>query len=91
MRRRGPHIDGYPDYPLAAIRAGIDRHLELARLTNPDVRCAGISLQLSQLPPSRHADALAAMEDVTGLPCVDPAITGTGMLIDALLGMPEGR
>nr|WP_246350337.1 DUF1611 domain-containing protein [Sphingobium boeckii] len=79
------HVDGYPDFPLVDIQTGIAQHLELARLTNPDVRCAGISLQLSQLPKADHAAALAAMEDRTGLPCVDPAITGTDRLIDFLL------
>lgn len=83
------HVDGYPDFPLIDVRIGIERHLELARLTNPAVRCAGISLQLSQLPDARRLDTLAKLEDRTGLPCVDPAITGTGKLIDALLRSPS--
>lgn len=80
------HIDGYPDFPLIDIETGIARHLELARLTNPSVRCAGISLQLQHLPASERLAALCALEDRTGLPCDDPAITGTGKLIDSLIG-----
>lgn len=82
------HVDGYPAVPIVDIATGIERHLELARLTNPAVRCAGISLQLSQLPEERRLDALAALEQRTGLPCADPAVTGTGKLIDALTTPP---
>lgn len=82
-------IDGYPSFPLVDIRTGIERHLDLARLTNPDVRCAGVSLQLSQLPVDRRLDALAAFENDIGLPCVDPAISGTGKLVDALVSTPR--
>lgn len=79
------HVDGYPGFPLIDIETGIARHLELARLTNPDVRCAGISLQLQHLPEAQRLNALAALEDRTGLPCADPAITGVGRLVDSLL------
>lgn len=80
------HIDGYPGFPLIGIETGIARHLELARLTNPAVRCAGISLQLQHLPEGERLAALAMLEDRTGLPCADPAITGTARLIDSLIG-----
>ncbi len=79
------HIDGYPHFPLVDIETGIARHLELARLTNFDARCAGISLQLSRLPEVERLKILSATEDRTGLPCVDPAITGVGRLIDSLV------
>lgn len=78
-------VDGYPGYPTTDVEIGIARHLDLARLTNPDVRCAGVSLQLAHLPERKRLDALAAFEDRIGLPCVDPAISGTARLVDALL------
>ncbi len=82
------HIDGYPGFPLAEIEIGIARHLELARLTNPEVRCVGVSLQLSRLPETARLPALRELEARLGLPCVDPAITGAGRLVDSLLELP---
>jgi uncharacterized NAD-dependent epimerase/dehydratase family protein len=82
------HLDGYPDFPIVDIETGIERHLEMARLTNPDVRCAGISLQTARLPEDERLAALEAMEQRTGLACVDPAVTGTGRLVEALAAIP---
>ena len=82
------HLDGYPDFPLLDIETGIERHLQMARLTNPAVRCAGISLQTARLPPPERLAALEALERRTGLPCVDPAVTGTARLVQALQQIP---
>ena len=82
------HLDGYPDFPLADLDISIERHLQMARLTNPAVRCAGISLQTAHLPPGERLAALEALERRLGLPCVDPAVTGTGRLVDALQQIP---
>src|SRR5690606_32961867 len=71
-----PHVDGYPDYPLPSLRRCIDFNLEAARLTNPAVRWAGISLNTSRLP---EAEGLRVLEETGrefGLPCFDPIATG---------------
>jgi uncharacterized NAD-dependent epimerase/dehydratase family protein len=78
-------VDGYPDFPVSDIQSGIARHLEMARLTNPDVRCAGLSLQTRHLPRAEALRSIEQFEARTGYVCVDPALTGTGRLIDALM------
>lgn len=82
------HLDGYPGFPLVDLETGIERHLQMARLTNPAVRCAGVSLQTANLPPAERLGALEALERRLGLPCVDPAVTGTGRLVQALQQIP---
>jgi len=59
-------------------------YTEMARLTNPDARVTGISLNTSKMA---EADALAVIAETgqrLGLPCVDPFRTGVGPLVDAL-------
>lgn len=70
-----------PSLPLA-----IARNLEAARLTNPDVRCVGISLNTSRLSAEDSATLMAATSRELGLPCVDPVRTGVAALVDRLLG-----
>lgn len=79
------HIDGYPDYPLPGLADCIAANLAMARLTNPQVRCIGVSLNTSGLPAAGRAAALAAVSAELGLPCVDPIATGTAALVERLL------
>jgi len=76
-------IVGLPDYPVPALVDAIDLTLRLARLTNPHVRCAGISLNTSKLS---EAEAQAAIERCTaemGIPAADPMRPGPAF--DALI------
>jgi uncharacterized NAD-dependent epimerase/dehydratase family protein len=75
---------GYPDYPIQPLDHCIDVHLVNGRLTNPDIRCVGISLNTSALSSEARARAIGSIEQRLGLPCVDPAVTGTGPIIAAL-------
>lgn len=65
-------IDDYPDFPLPDLPTCIERHLEMGRLTNPQVRCVGLSVNTSGLPAGERRRWLAAQAEATGLPCVDP-------------------
>ena len=76
---------GYPDRPIAGLQDCIDLHLLNGRLTNPAIRCAGVSLNTFALAADERARAIEAVEQRLGLPCVDPAVTGTSRIIDALL------
>jgi uncharacterized NAD-dependent epimerase/dehydratase family protein len=60
------------ELPLPCVRETIDLALRLARRTNPDVRCAGASLNTSRLDPARAGDAIARLEQEIGLPVADP-------------------
>jgi uncharacterized NAD-dependent epimerase/dehydratase family protein len=52
------------------------------RRTNPGIRCVGISVNTSGLPPAERQDWLARLSAETGLPCVDPLIEGCGAIVD---------
>ncbi|WP_332819715.1 N-acetyltransferase DgcN [Sphingopyxis sp.] len=74
------HIDGYPDFILPDLERCIEVNLGMARLTNPDVRCAGVSINTSRLPASDRAAHLRRIEDRLMLPCFDPVATGAEAL-----------
>ncbi|RMB08753.1 DUF1611 domain-containing protein [Eilatimonas milleporae] len=78
------HISGWPDFPLPGVAEAIARTVDIGRLTNPDIRCVGISVNTSGLPAAERAGYLAALGDAHGLPCVDPLATGTGPILERL-------
>ena len=43
------HVLGHPGYPLPSIEQVIEQTIALGRLTNPEIRCVGISLNTSKL------------------------------------------
>jgi uncharacterized NAD-dependent epimerase/dehydratase family protein len=86
-----PHMLGYPEYPLPSLEECIAHTLACGRLTNREIQCVGISLNTSQLPEAGRLAAISAVERQTGLPCADPALTGTGKLADALVALGIAR
>jgi uncharacterized NAD-dependent epimerase/dehydratase family protein len=78
------HIDGYPDFPVPDLQACIDLNLQLGRLTNKAVRCAGISVNTSKLSASQRDEYLRELERRFGVPCIDPVATGAGKIADLL-------
>jgi uncharacterized NAD-dependent epimerase/dehydratase family protein len=75
------HVDGYPDYPLPELAECIELNLRLARRTNRDARCAGISVNTAAIAPDMRTAHLRAIEDRFGLPCFDPLATGADALV----------
>lgn len=69
-------ILGLDDYPLPSLEAAISLNLELARRTNPRVRCAGISLNTAALDAARARAVLAERKAQLGLPVADPMRNG---------------
>ena len=71
--------------PIARIEDVIAETTSLGRLTNPDIRCAGIAMDTSALAT---ADAMRVIEQ-TGrrfeLPACDPVRQGVGVIVDGLL------
>lgn len=78
-------VDGWEGFPLPSIQQLIDRAVLLGSLTNPAVRCVGISLNTSKVPAAERAAVLAAYAAASGLPCVDPLVEGVGPIVDRLL------
>jgi uncharacterized NAD-dependent epimerase/dehydratase family protein len=79
------HMRGLPNYQLPDLQLCIDRNVEAAQLTNPAVRCVGVSVYTRALDNSAARDYLRQTEDQLGLPCVDPVRTGVGPIVDRLL------
>jgi uncharacterized NAD-dependent epimerase/dehydratase family protein len=79
-----PHMRGLPQYRLPDLEACIEANLTAARLTNPEVRLLGFSLNTSALDDGAASRALRETEARFGLPAVDPLRTGVAPLADAI-------
>jgi len=79
------HMRGLPGRSLAELAECLDRNLEAARLTSPDVRAAGICLNTSGLEPDEARRLCDRIEDRLDLPATDPIAFGVGPIIDELL------
>jgi uncharacterized NAD-dependent epimerase/dehydratase family protein len=84
------HMRGLPNYKLPGLKLCIARNIEAAQLTNPDVRCVGISVNTAGLDPAASGDYLRRTEDEQGLPCVDPMRGGVGAIVDRLVNPLAG-
>lgn len=74
-------VSGWPHIPLPTIGEVIERTVAIGRLTNPAIRCVGISVNTSTLPDGERAGYLQGLSDRYGLPCVDPMAGGTMELL----------
>ncbi len=78
------HMRALPGRPLPSLEQVIEMNLTAARITNPDVKVIGVSVNTSSVSED---EALAYCNSVTeqlGLPCVDPIRHGVGALVEAL-------
>lgn len=79
------HILGFPGFPVPDIARCIERNLELARLTNPNVRCVGVSVNTGGLTDFERAQVLGPIAEQMHLPVTDPIALSAGSIIDFLL------
>ncbi len=87
-RRR---LVGHPEYALPSVEEIIDVALRLGCRTNPAIRCAGVSLNTSQME-ARAAENLVKKEsDRLSLPVADPMRGGEAFerLVAACLSQPN--
>ena len=77
-------VNRLADYALPEIAACIEANLGAARLTNPGARFVGIALDTSAMERQVVAALVSDLEDVHGLPCVDPMAMGVGPIVDRL-------
>jgi uncharacterized NAD-dependent epimerase/dehydratase family protein len=82
-----PHMRGLPTYKLPDLKLCIDRNVEAAQLTNPSVRCIGLSINTAGYDEATARDYLRETEGRLGLPCVDAVRTGVGRLVDQVAGL----
>lgn len=85
-----PAVLGSPDRTLPTVDRLIETTVALGRLTNPAIRCVGLSFNTSACTPG-EADTLMAREsDRLGLPVADPIRGGAALerLVDGCLRPP---
>lgn len=82
---------GLPDVELPDLAECLALNLTLARRTNPDVECIGVSVDTSRLEPAFANECLARIERDLELPTVDPSRTGVARLADRLLELEGER
>jgi uncharacterized NAD-dependent epimerase/dehydratase family protein len=79
------HMRAVPGRELPELGECLDRNLEAARLTSPDVRAAGICLNTSGLGRDEARRLCDRTADRLGLPTTDPVAFGVDPIIDELL------
>lgn len=78
------HMRGLPDYALPDLKACIALNEQCGRLTNPDCRVVGVSVNTVSLDEAEARACIAEIEAETGLPTVDAYRFGAGAIVDAL-------
>lgn len=79
------HMRALPHQPQPSIAQTIELNLLHARLTNPDVAVAGISVNTSSVDEATAKEYCASLSEQFGLPCVDPHRHGVSAIVDALV------
>ena len=75
---------GLPDYGLPSLEALREMALPIARVANPDVVIAGVSVNTKALGDDEAATVCEEIEARLGLPTVDPYRHGAARLVDAI-------
>lgn len=77
----------WEDFGLPTLAEAITRNEQLARRTNPQARCIGISVNTSALAGQERIDYLANLRQRHGIPAVDPLIDGCDELVTGLAAL----
>ena len=79
-----PHMRSMPHFPIVGIKKCIEANLEAARLTNGNVRCAGISINTSALSEADGRSYCRQIADESNLPTIDPMRDGVASIVDII-------
>jgi uncharacterized NAD-dependent epimerase/dehydratase family protein len=77
-------MNGLPHVPVISLDQAMEPYLVAGRLTNPEVRFVGISLNTSGLGDAEARQILDRTSQEFDLPCVDPIRTGVEPIVQAL-------
>jgi len=77
---------GFERFPIPGYQVCIEQYLAAARLTNPDAKVIGISVNTSHLSATDARTLLDRTALETGLPCSDPIRFGVEPIVDQLVG-----
>ena len=78
------HMRALPGRPLPSLEQVIEMNLTAARITNPDVKVIGVSVNTSSVSEDEGLAYCKSVTEQLGLPCVDPIRHGVGALVEAL-------
>jgi uncharacterized NAD-dependent epimerase/dehydratase family protein len=78
-------LDGYPGFAISPLDEAIRRYVEAGRLTNPRIRCAGLSINSSRLDQAQWAAYARTVAAELGLPVADPMRGGVDAIARELL------
>ncbi|WP_116091899.1 N-acetyltransferase DgcN [Sphingomonas crusticola] len=79
------HMRGLPHFGLPGLVECLEANLQVARLTNPQVRAVGVALNTSSLSEGEALALCARTADDLCLPCSDPYRFGVETILDMLL------
>lgn len=78
------HMRGLPGQPLPTLKSCMELNLVTARLTSPAAKFIGVAINTARMESAVAETYLADVEQLLGLPTVDPVRTGVGRLVDNL-------
>lgn len=78
---------GFPEYATPSLTEAIALNLKLGSLTNPSIRCAGVSFNTSGMSEAEAEAVIVEASKVLGLPVADPMRGGSAFdaLVEACL------
>lgn len=81
------HLLGYAAFPVPSLEQVIEQTISLGRVTNPGIRCAGISLNTARFAADEARAELERTSQRLGLPAADPMRGGAAFerLLDACM------
>jgi uncharacterized NAD-dependent epimerase/dehydratase family protein len=79
------HLSGMPHMPVPSVEQIAALTVELGRVTNPAIRCVGVSLNLSRVPIEQRARLLTEYAERLSVPAFDPMLGGIDAVVDHLL------
>ena len=78
------HMRGLPHYPIPKLEDCIQLNLANGKLTNPDCKMLGVSVNTAALSEARAKSYLSEISDRLGLPCLDVMRGGAEAFLDHL-------
>ncbi len=79
------HMRGLPHYPIPKLEDCIQLNLANGKLTNPDCKMLGVSVNTAALSEARAKSYLSEISDRLGLPCLDVMRGGADAFLDHLV------
>jgi uncharacterized NAD-dependent epimerase/dehydratase family protein len=78
-------IELFPHAPIPSLADAIAQYVTAGRVTNPAIRCAGVSINSSSLTDDAWSAYAAEVEAELGVPVCDPMRGGVDRIAEALL------